>query len=75
MEVVAVAEEEEEEEDVEVLGRSSSDRIRFLSLVPCDFFCDGSDASDDESDDEDCHPDRHPADPDMTGWLSNQFGC
>lgn len=45
-EPAAKEEEEEEALPLEALGRSSSDRIRFLSFVPCDFFCDGSEASD-----------------------------
>ena len=35
---------------------------------------DDSDTSDEESDSEDRHPDPHPADPDMTGWSTNQIG-
>ena len=39
-------------------------------------FADDSDTSDEESDGEtDNYPDPHPADPDMTGWTSNQIGC
>ena len=35
---------------------------------------DDNDTSDEESDCDDHHPDPHPAEPDMTGWSTNQIG-